>query len=218
MPGNYEALEAARISRGGNSPFGQHAPRPTPAKPKAFIRTDFAVGKFYKKTERFVVLHVGMTRDTAEAMAGRMRGGMTDTEVAISKAEGWSYEYRAVRGNIGRPRTAFVPSKVCNVGCGSGPALTPALLLASADRPGVEVSAAGSNPGRVAKFVKENAKAWSALANAARSAALSPKRRSEIARKAGAARGWKCICGKPATQRVHWGYGRFHRRCDGCAK
>lgn len=188
MSGNYAALEAARLARGGTDPFGQRVSREVAPKPRAFLRSDFAVGKVYDADERFVAIYTGMTRDTAEAMAGRKRDEMSDSDVETACREGWNWGYRALRGNIGRPRTPFAPKKVCNAPASPVPA----------------------SAGRVAKF------GWPASASAARTAALSPERRSEIARKAGAARAWKCLCGKVATRRIERKYGRFQRRCEDC--
>lgn len=210
MPGDYAALEAARIARGGNDPFMRPVAREAPKKAKAFLRTDFAVGKVYDADDRFVAFYEGMTRDTAEAMAGRKRDEMTEAQVETAVQEGWNWGYRALRGNIGRPLTPFVPSRqlkifeVCNVESVVGPRLDGSGTSTSTDpaTAGVGPGPAGSSPGRVAKFGRmkgamgsvnkpgfagmspERRREISARANAARMAKLTPERRSEIALKA----------------------------------
>jgi sRNA-binding protein len=158
-------LERSRLARGGFDPTD--ARFRTPAEPRklaSFVRTDFAVGREYDDG-RFEPLHIGLTRDTAESLAGRKRDGSTDTEVALQLREHWTWGYRQTRGSTknGQKRVPFVPQRRGRVNHAMG-------------QPGF----AGMTP--------EKRREVSARANAARLNKVSAERRSQIAREANAAR------------------------------
>lgn len=107
MPFDYAALEASRLARGQrDTTLHVGAPEASSHKARLFQRTDFAVGKLYDDG-RFVPTQMGMTRETAEAVAGRKRDESTDAEVGLMSAEGWTWSHKAVRGNV-KTRVPFV--------------------------------------------------------------------------------------------------------------
>jgi hypothetical protein len=160
----FDRIEAARTARDGSRDVTAVLAQEerTVKKLASFIRTDFAVGRVYDDDHKpFEALRVGMTRDVAEAVAGRMRDAMSDAEVKNALEGRYNIGYRMVRGFLrsGQMRLPFVPRGKIDA-------------MGSTNKPGF----AGMTP--------ERRREISAKANAARTASLSAKKRSAIARKA----------------------------------
>jgi hypothetical protein len=102
LPFDFAALERARQAR---DPRDLTAPVALPPqhvqigqRTGGFRRTDFAAGKEYEDG-RFVPTHLNLTRDTAEAVAGRLRDESSDADVKRQLDEHWTWAYRMQRGN-----------------------------------------------------------------------------------------------------------------------
>ena len=89
--------ERARLRDGDLTARASTAPDVRPRR-TGFLRTDFAVGREYEDG-KFVPTHLNMTRDLAEATAGRMRDTSSDAQVAQQLDERWTWGYRSQRGN-----------------------------------------------------------------------------------------------------------------------
>lgn len=175
MPGDFAKLEAARIARGQFDPFAAPIVSLPVEKPRHYTgmrRTDFAVGKLYDDG-KFVPVKTNLTRETAESVAGRWRDNATDEEVGKMLAEKWTYQHRALGGNLPKVR-AFVPRALTKE------ERSERGRKASKARWKIKPGFAGMTPEKRAEI--------SAKANAARAAKLTPERRSEIAALANKAR------------------------------
>jgi hypothetical protein len=106
----FERLEASRLARSGPD-FTAPVPgaQPVPEhRATGFRRTDFAVGKLHDDG-RFEAHRTNLGREVAESLAGRLRDESTDGQVKAQLAEGWTWGYRALGGNLPAVRKAFVP-------------------------------------------------------------------------------------------------------------
>jgi hypothetical protein len=126
MPGNYDAIEAARVARTGpeaplrftrsthNADCSLRNGRTTCSCPvtrrKSFVRTDYAVVKITDEGTVLAIVKPNLDALTAEAQAGRMRDAMTDEQVAVALRDGWTYMHMPLRGTSRGKRVSSAES------------------------------------------------------------------------------------------------------------